>query len=75
MLCSVRIQEARLRTPNPLTAIRRIRHELERLEAQVVARAKKLKEKARPQRRGRQVCSVCGKPGHNSRFHKTRRRR
>lgn len=66
------------RTASPLTAIRRIREELDRLEAQVVGKAAIRSRKATVRRvkaAGRRaVCSVCRKPGHNARRHKRGRK-
>lgn len=65
-----------------MTAIRRIRQELERLESQVAAAttkvtkgAKLVAAKKRSRKVARQVCGVCGQTGHNSRFHRKGRRR
>ena len=73
------------RTASPLTAIRRMRTELDKLEKQLTAVktvGRHAKVASRPARRGspRQACSQCGEVGHNKRFHRrprvaTQRRR
>ena len=60
-----------MRTASPLTAIRHIRVELEKLEAQFVKRKAEAGNGA-VHRAVPQSCRVCGRPGHNSRRHKKR---
>lgn len=60
-----------MRTASPMTAIRHIRIELDKLEAQIIRR--RSQAAAGPVHRTTpQACGVCGKPGHNSRRHKKR---
>jgi hypothetical protein len=62
-----------MRTASPLTAIRHIRLELDKLEEQVIRRrAMRATPSPALRRSVPQSCGVCGKTGHNSRRHKKR---
>jgi hypothetical protein len=70
------------RTASPLTAIGRMRKELDRLEGLIRSRAERTAKgvmrvvrRRRPAKRAQQVCGKCGKPGHNARGHRNAMKR